>query len=126
VVLHGSAGRRGPRDHSDALEAALLDNGMEATTQSAALHDAVSASLTFQCLILGFLGLGLVIGVAALGFISARSVVERRADMLLRESKSASLVVVGARARGGFAGLLLGSTARAIASAACPVAVVRR
>jgi nucleotide-binding universal stress UspA family protein len=52
---------------------------------------------------------------------------QRPADMLLRESKSASLVVVGARARGGFAGLLLGSTARAIAMhAACPVAVVRR
>jgi putative ABC transport system permease protein len=63
---------------ADALEAAFLDNGMEATTQSAALHEAVSASLTFQYLILGFLGLGLVIGVAALGVISARSVVERR------------------------------------------------
>ena len=35
-------------------------------------------SMTFTYLILGFLGLGLVIGVAALGVISARSVVERR------------------------------------------------
>jgi putative ABC transport system permease protein len=67
-----------PAGEADALEAAFLDNGMQATTQSAALHDAVSASLTFQYLILGFLGLGLVIGVAALGVISARSVVERR------------------------------------------------
>jgi putative ABC transport system permease protein len=34
--------------------------------------------MTFTWLILGFLGLGLVIGVAALGVISARAVVERR------------------------------------------------
>jgi nucleotide-binding universal stress UspA family protein len=52
---------------------------------------------------------------------------QRPVDMLLREADSASLVVVGACARGGFAGLLLGSTARAVAMhAACPVAVVRQ
>jgi len=67
-----------PVTEADALEAAFLDSGMQATAQSETLHDAVSASLTFQYLILGFLGLGLVIGVAALGVISARSVVERR------------------------------------------------
>jgi nucleotide-binding universal stress UspA family protein len=51
---------------------------------------------------------------------------QRPVDLLLRESTSAALVVVGARARGGFAGLLLGSTARAVAMHAdCPVAVVR-
>ena len=67
-----------PVREADALEAAFLDSGMQATAQSETLHDAVSASLTFQYLILGFLALGLVIGVAALGVISARSVVERR------------------------------------------------
>jgi putative ABC transport system permease protein len=67
-----------PVSEADHLEAAFLGNGMQATAQSDALHDAVSASLTFQYLILGFLGLGLVIGVAALGVISARAVVERR------------------------------------------------
>jgi putative ABC transport system permease protein len=60
------------------LEAAFLDDGMQATAQSEVLEEAVSSSLTFQYLILGFLGLGLVIGVAALGVITARSVVERR------------------------------------------------
>ena len=42
------------------------------------LDDVVSGSLTFDRLIMGFMGLGLIVGVAALGVISARSVVERR------------------------------------------------
>jgi putative ABC transport system permease protein len=40
--------------------------------------DAMAASLTFNRLIQGFMALGLVVGVAALGVISARAVVERR------------------------------------------------
>jgi putative ABC transport system permease protein len=67
-----------PVDEAQRLEAAFLDSGMQATAQSELLNDAVASSLTFQYLILGFLGLGLIIGVAALGVISARSVVERR------------------------------------------------
>lgn len=67
-----------PVTEADALEAAFLDHGMQATAQSEALHEAVQASLTFQYLVIGFLGLGLIIGVAALGVISARAVVERR------------------------------------------------
>jgi putative ABC transport system permease protein len=42
------------------------------------LQDTVSANLTFNRLIMGFMGLGLIVGVTALGVISARSVVERR------------------------------------------------
>jgi putative ABC transport system permease protein len=38
----------------------------------------VAANMTFNRLIQGFMGLGLVVGVAALGVISARAVVERR------------------------------------------------
>jgi putative ABC transport system permease protein len=38
----------------------------------------MGASVTFNRLIQGFMGLGLVVGVAALGVISARAVVERR------------------------------------------------
>jgi putative ABC transport system permease protein len=60
------------------LESAFLANGLEADSLKSLLHDAVSASLTFDRLIMGFMGLGLIVGVAALGVISARSVVERR------------------------------------------------
>jgi putative ABC transport system permease protein len=60
------------------LESAFLANGMQADAYSKLLQDNVSASLTFDRLIMGFMGLGLIVGVAALGVISARSVVERR------------------------------------------------
>ncbi|WP_410582552.1 universal stress protein [Amycolatopsis sp. lyj-108] len=50
---------------------------------------------------------------------------DRPAHILLDHAKSAQLVVVGSRGRGGFRGLLLGSTGQAlIYHAACPVAVV--
>ena len=51
---------------------------MQADSLQKLLADAVSASLTFDRLIEGFMALGLIVGVAALGVVSARSVVERR------------------------------------------------
>ena len=60
------------------LESTYLANGLEAETYRRVLADAVGASLTFNRLVQGFMGLGLFVGVAALGVISARAVVERR------------------------------------------------
>ena len=60
------------------IESAFLANGVQADALDELLEDAVAASWTFNRLIQGFMGLGLVVGVAALGVISARAVVERR------------------------------------------------
>jgi putative ABC transport system permease protein len=61
-----------------ALESAFLDSGVEAQTLQDRLDEAVASSWTINRLIQGFIGLGLVVGVVALGVVSARAVVERR------------------------------------------------
>jgi putative ABC transport system permease protein len=53
-------------------EAAFVANGLEADSIEQLVDDAVGASLTFNRLIQGFMGLGLIVGIAALGVISAR------------------------------------------------------
>lgn len=60
------------------LESAFLSSGMEAESIASIMEDAVGASRTFNRLIQGFMALGLIVGIAALGVISARAVVERR------------------------------------------------
>jgi putative ABC transport system permease protein len=63
------------------LEAAFFANGMEAQTLSEELEDLVALNRVFNYILQGFMGLGLVVGVAALGVVSARSVVERRHEI---------------------------------------------
>jgi putative ABC transport system permease protein len=60
------------------LESAFLPNGMQADALKDVLHDLVAANVTMNRLVMGFMGLGLIVGVAALGVITARAVVERR------------------------------------------------
>ena len=67
-----------PRAVATEVESAFLANGVEAEALAETLEDATAASRTFNYIVMGFMGLGLIVGVAALGVITARSVVERR------------------------------------------------
>jgi putative ABC transport system permease protein len=67
-----------PVSTSAALESLFLKNGLESTDLIQELRDSMTVQLVFQQLLLGFLTVGLVVGVAALGVISTRAVVERR------------------------------------------------
>ena len=60
------------------LESAFLANGMQAESIEKVVKDEAASGRTFNRVIQGFMMLGLVVGVAALGVISARAVVERR------------------------------------------------
>jgi putative ABC transport system permease protein len=60
------------------LESAFLANGMQADGLEEVLRDVVAANVTMNRIVMGFMGLGLIVGVAALGVITARAVVERR------------------------------------------------
>jgi putative ABC transport system permease protein len=66
---------------AESLESAFLENGLEATVLAEELDDLVAVNQTFNYIVQGFLGLGLIVGVAALGVISARAVVERRQEI---------------------------------------------
>ena len=69
-------------DRSDAvskeIEAAMLQRGVLVTSIHDQIKDAEKQETGFLYLIEGFMGLGLLVGVAAVGVIAFRSVVERR------------------------------------------------
>ena len=60
------------------LEVAFQRHGMESSVLAEQLEDSVSANQSFNYLLTGFMGLGLMVGVASLGVVSLRAVVERR------------------------------------------------
>ena len=60
------------------LEAAFRQNGMETDVLEELVADQVAANRAFNYLFTGFMGLGLMVGIAALGVVSLRAVVERR------------------------------------------------
>jgi putative ABC transport system permease protein len=60
------------------IESTLLMNGVQATSIVEELEDDQRQSSNFLHIIEGFMGLGLIVGIAAVGVIAFRSVVERR------------------------------------------------
>ena len=60
------------------LEIAFQRNGMESDVLAELVEESVSANQSFNYLLTGFMGLGLMVGVASLGVVSLRAVVERR------------------------------------------------
>ena len=63
---------------SNALEAALVENGMQTEVFKETIDEQNAAGQAFFRLFTGFMALGLLVGVAALGVVSTRAVVERR------------------------------------------------
>jgi putative ABC transport system permease protein len=72
------------RDGADAavvarnLEVAFVEHGLQATVTAERIQAQTQSNLMINNLLQGFMSLGLVVGIAALGVITARSVVERR------------------------------------------------
>ncbi len=60
------------------LDAAFPEHGLESRSLLEIVEESVAANKSFNYLFTGFMGLGLMVGVASLGVISLRAVVERR------------------------------------------------
>jgi putative ABC transport system permease protein len=60
------------------LEKTFAQNGLQAVAIKKEIEDGSASQGLFNNLLMGFMGLGLLVGIAALGVIAARSVVERR------------------------------------------------
>jgi len=65
-------------DASRALQRTFYENGMNTIVIEDNIRSSVRAMSMINNLLTGFMGLGLVVGIAALGVVAARSVVERR------------------------------------------------
>jgi putative ABC transport system permease protein len=68
----------GAIEASRQIESTLIERGVQATAIQQMIDDAAAASTAFQVLFEAFMGLGLVVGIAALGVIAFRTVAERR------------------------------------------------
>ncbi|MGB3633046.1 MAG: FtsX-like permease family protein, partial [Rubrobacteraceae bacterium] len=60
------------------LEESFAQNGLQTSVLKEEIEDNAAANTIFNDLLTGFMALGLLVGIAALGVIAARSVVERR------------------------------------------------
>ena len=60
------------------LEAAFTEHGMATEVLEEMVKESAAANRAFNLLFTGYMGLGLMVGIAALGVVSLRAVVERR------------------------------------------------
>ncbi|MFQ5796303.1 MAG: ABC transporter permease [Candidatus Bipolaricaulia bacterium] len=67
-----------PETVAKAVEASFLENGMETDALEVLVRESQAANRGINTLLQGFMALGLLVGIAALGVISLRAVVERR------------------------------------------------
>ena len=63
---------------SKGLESAFRENGMESDVLADLVNDIAAANRAFNYLFTSFMGRGLLVGIASLGVVSLRAVVERR------------------------------------------------
>jgi ABC-type lipoprotein release transport system permease subunit len=78
VTLAGSPSKQETIDAANGIESTLLERGVQASSIQDRIDDSAAQSSAFQYLFEGFMGLGLIVGIAALGVIAFRTVVERR------------------------------------------------
>ncbi len=71
-------GRDAEKRVADAVESALLERGVQARSIRERIEDSAAQAQAFQTLFQGFMGLGMIVGIAALGVIAFRTVAERR------------------------------------------------
>ena len=112
IHYFGLAAGVDPEDTAATLEQAFIANGLEAESIQQVVDDNLAANVTFNRLVQGFMGLGLIVGVAALGVISARAVVERRQQIGVMRA-------LGFRTRMVQAAFLLESSFVALTSIVC-------
>ncbi len=67
-----------PEEMATDLEASFVEHGMDTVALDAELEKEAAGGKTFFRMFIGFMSLGLLVGVAGLGVVSTRAVVERR------------------------------------------------
>ena len=71
----------GTEDPAGKIESAFFENALETLDVGETIEDIQASQRSFFNLLIGFMTLGLVVGIVALGVISARAVVERRHEI---------------------------------------------
>jgi putative ABC transport system permease protein len=78
------------------VESAYLDHGLQARITADTLNDSLGPKIVLGYVLQGFVALTLLMGVAALGLIAARAVVERRHSVGAMRALGYTLWMVGA------------------------------